>query len=164
MVTLEQLRSIIIILAVNSVYAFELVFIVMWLAGRSKTTRLTFRKRVIYAFLSAVVALAVNLALSVVLLFAVDDTAGGSAIAISLFFGRRAAGGMLLLTSALIALSRIYFGEQSSSAVLAGLAIGIGCAWLVERNRSICDKFVEPSLALYDKIIDRFPEFRDIGF
>ena len=48
--------------------------------------------------------------------------------------------------------------------ILAGLAIGIGGALLVERNRSFCDKFVEPSLALYDKIIDRFPEFKDIGF
>jgi len=164
-VTFEQLHSVLVTLSANSVYAFELVIIVMWFAGRSKTTRVVFRKRAIYAFLSAAVALVINLAVScLVMSFAADDLAGGSAMATSFLFGRRAAGGVLLLTSVVVAFSRIYFGDQSSAAVLVGLAIGIGSAWFVERNRAFCDKFVAPALALYDKIIDRFPEFKDIGF
>jgi len=166
-------------------YVFELTLIIMWFSGRSESMRLANRKRALYAFISALIAMAANLVLGSLIFrvrpfvsgeskllypsatdssFPSDHAAGGGSIATSIYFGKRLVGKIMFAFATVVAISRVYVGAHYPSDVVAGLAIGIISAWLVERNREQCDRVVEPLLMLYDRIVDEFVILKKLGF
>jgi undecaprenyl-diphosphatase len=61
--------------------------------------------------------------------------ASAFALAVPAWRADRRLGGAMLALAALLGLSRVYSGLHYPSDVLAGAAIGLGCAGLVERSR-----------------------------
>ena len=173
-----------IVLSAYGPYLFELTLVIMWFSGRSESMRLANRKRALYAFFSAIIAMTINLMLGSLFFrvrpflngeskllypsatdssFPSDHAAGGGSISTSIFFGKRLLGGCMLAFALLVAISRVYVGAHYPSDVITGLLIGVLSAWLVERNREHCDRVVEPLLMFYERIVEKFVILRKLG-
>ena len=63
--------------------------------------------------------------------FPSDHAAAAFALAFAVFFVSRCAGSLLLVAAGAIGLSRVIVGLHYPSDVLAGLAVGLVCAWAV---------------------------------
>ena len=179
------LDSTMIALSVYGPYVFELMLVVLWFAGSNKSAKDANRKRALYGFISALIAMAVNLTLGSMIFrtrpylrgesallcpsatdssFPSDHAAGGGSIATSIYYGKRVLGRALLVLAVLVCISRVYVGAHYPSDVIVGLVIGMLSAWLVERNKRWCDAVVIPLLKLYDATIVKVPFLRKIGF
>ncbi|MEI6284971.1 MAG: undecaprenyl-diphosphatase [Bacillota bacterium] len=166
-------------------YIFELVLVIMWFSGRSESMRLANRKRALYGFFSAIIAMTVNLVVGSFFFrvrpflngeskllyqsatdssFPSDHAAGGGSISTSIMFGKRWLGRFLMVFAVLVTISRVYVGAHYPFDVVTGLLIGVLSAWLVERNREHCDKVVEPLLMFYERLVDKFEVLKKLGF
>lgn len=151
---------------------FGLYLIGLWFSGHSANEVTENRKRALYAFFAALLAMGMNQAISHVwyrnrpyldhpvnrLLqgaqdasFPSDHAAGSFSIAGSLF-GRSAGSTALMVFAALVALSRVYVGLHYPSDIVGGMVIGLVSSWLIERNKELLDKPVAWLLTVWTTI------------
>lgn len=148
---------------------FGLYLIGLWFSGNSTGEVTENRKRALYAFFAAMLAMGMNQVISHVwyrsrpyldhpvnrLLegakdasFPSDHAAGAFSIAGSLF-GRTAGSTLLMFLAVLVALSRVYVGLHYPSDILGGMATGFVSSWLIERYKVLLDKPVTLLLAIW---------------
>lgn len=148
---------------------FGLYLIGLWFSGNSVGEVTENRKRALYAFFAAMLAMGMNQVISHVwyrnrpyldqpvnrLLqgaqdasFPSDHAAGAFSIAGSLF-GRTAGSTLLMIFAILVALSRVYVGLHYPSDILGGMATGFVSSWLIERNKGLLDKPVALLLTIW---------------
>ncbi len=151
---------------------FGLYLIGLWFTGSSIVEVTENRKRALYAFFAALLALGMNQLISHVwyrnrpyldqpvnrLLqgaqdasFPSDHAAGAFSIAGSLF-GRTAGSTALMVFAVLVALSRVYVGLHYPSDILGGMVTGLISRWLIERNKALLDKPVAWLLTIWTTI------------
>lgn len=139
---------------------FGLYLIGLWFKGSSIDEVTENRKRALYAFFAALLALGMNQVISHAwyrnrpyldqpinrLLqgaqdasFPSDHAAGAFSIAGSLF-SRTVGSTALMVFAVLVALSRVYVGLHYPSDILGGMVIGLASSWLIERNKVLLDK------------------------
>lgn len=161
--------KIIMILSEYGPVVFGLYLIGLWFSGNSISEVTENRKRALYAFFAAMLAMGMNQVISHVwyrnrpyldqpvtrLLqgaqdasFPSDHAAGAFSIAGSLF-GRTAGSNLLMAFAILVALSRVYVGLHYPSDILGGMMTGLVSSWLIERNKGLLDKPVALLLAIW---------------
>lgn len=148
---------------------FGLYLIGVWFSGNSISEVTENRKRALYAFFAAMLAMGMNQVICHVwyrnrpyldhpvnrLLqgaqdasFPSDHAAGAFSIAGSLF-GRTAGSTALVVFAVLVALSRVYVGLHYPSDILGGMVTGLVSSWLIERNKGLLDKPVALLLTIW---------------
>ncbi|GMA97260.1 hypothetical protein PIPA1_00600 [Pelosinus sp. IPA-1] len=152
--------KVIMILSEYGPVVFSLYLISLWFSGNSTDELTENRKRALYAFFAAMLAMGMNQLISHIwyrnrpyldqpvnrLLqgaqdasFPSDHAAGAFSIAGSLF-GRTAGSNLLMAFAILVALSRVYVGLHYPSDILGGMTTGLVSSWLIERNKGLLDK------------------------
>lgn len=132
----------------------------LWFHGDSKSEVEQNRKRVLFAFFSALLALGMNQIISHTWFrdrpyvnnpvnrllpvsedpsFPSDHTAGAFSIAGSLF-GHTPGSMIMMAFAAVIALSRVYVGLHYPSDILGGILTGLISSYLIEKNKNRLDK------------------------
>lgn len=148
---------------------FGLYLIGLWFSGNSISEVTENRKRALYAFFAAMLAMGMNQVISHVwyrnrpyldqpvtrLLqgaqdasFPSDHAAGAFSIAGNLF-GRTAGSNALMVFAIFVALSRVYVGLHYPSDILGGMMTGLVSSWLIERNKGLLDKPVALLFAIW---------------
>lgn len=156
---------------------FGLYLIGLWFHGNSKSEVEQNRKRALFAFFSALLALGMNQVISHVWFrerpyinnpvnrllpvftnasFPSDHTAGAFSIAGSLF-GHTPGSRAMMVLAALIAFSRVYAGVHYPSDILGGVLTGLVSSYLIEKNKDRLDKPVTWLLNIWDIIEAKLP-------
>ncbi|EAX48767.1 phosphoesterase, PA-phosphatase related [Thermosinus carboxydivorans Nor1] len=156
---------------------FGIYLIGLWFGGGSKDEVEQNRRRAMYAFFSALLALGINqiichawfrerpyvhnpvnrlLPVSEDPSFPSDHAAGAFSIAGSLM-GHVVGGKALMLFAGLVALSRVYVGLHYPSDILGGMLVGLISSWIVERNKAILEKPAALLFTLWHMIEAKLP-------
>lgn len=157
---------------------FGIYLIVLWFQGDSSNDLEQNRRRALYAFFSALLALGINqgithawyrerpyvtqpvhrlLPISEDPSFPSDHATGAFSIAGSIAFGAKFESGLLMVFAGFVALSRVYVGLHYPSDVLGGMLTGLISSWCIERNKALLEKPVIWLLGLWNVIEARLP-------
>lgn len=157
---------------------FGAYLIGLWYNGNSTNSLEQNRRRALYAFFAALLALGINQVISGVWFrerpyvhnpvhrllpvspdpsFPSDHATGAFSIASSVAYGRSTSGVLLTMLAMLVAVSRIYVGLHYPSDVLGGMVVGLLSSWLIENNKVLLEKPVTWLLAVWKAIEIKIP-------
>lgn len=157
---------------------FGAYLIGLWFSGNSTNDIEQNRRRALYAFFAALLALGINQVISGVWFrerpyvhnpvhrllpvspdpsFPSDHSTGAFSIASSVACGQSISGALLTVLAMLVAVSRVYVGLHYPSDVLGGMVIGLLSSWLIERNKALLEKPVIWLLAIWNMIEAKIP-------